>query len=27
MQEKNLLKNPPDVPASFDNSLLPGSGL
>jgi putative hydroxymethylpyrimidine transport system substrate-binding protein len=27
MQQKNLLKNPPDVPASFDNSLLPGSGL
>jgi putative hydroxymethylpyrimidine transport system substrate-binding protein len=27
MQEKNLLKEPPDVPASFDNSLLPGSGL
>jgi putative hydroxymethylpyrimidine transport system substrate-binding protein len=27
MQEKNLLKNAPDVPASFDNSLLPGSGL
>jgi putative hydroxymethylpyrimidine transport system substrate-binding protein len=27
MQEKNLLKQPPDVPASFDNSLLPGSGL
>jgi putative hydroxymethylpyrimidine transport system substrate-binding protein len=27
MQQKNLLKNAPDVPASFDNSLLPGSGL
>ena len=27
MQEKNLLDEPPDVPASFDNSLLPGSGL
>jgi putative hydroxymethylpyrimidine transport system substrate-binding protein len=27
MQEKNLLKQPPDVPASFDNELLPGSGL
>jgi putative hydroxymethylpyrimidine transport system substrate-binding protein len=27
MQEKSLLKQPPDVPASFDNSLLPGSGL
>jgi putative hydroxymethylpyrimidine transport system substrate-binding protein len=27
MQQKNLLKSPPDVPASFDNSLLPGSGL
>jgi putative hydroxymethylpyrimidine transport system substrate-binding protein len=27
MQEKNLLKNAPDVPASFDNSLLPGAGL
>jgi putative hydroxymethylpyrimidine transport system substrate-binding protein len=27
MQEKNLLKDAPDVPASFDNSLLPGSGL
>ena len=27
MQQKNLLKNPPDVRASFDNSLLPGSGL
>jgi putative hydroxymethylpyrimidine transport system substrate-binding protein len=27
MQEKNLLKRPPDVPASFDNKLLPGSGL
>jgi putative hydroxymethylpyrimidine transport system substrate-binding protein len=27
MQEKNLLKKPPDVPASLDNSLLPGSGL
>jgi putative hydroxymethylpyrimidine transport system substrate-binding protein len=27
MQEKNLLSRPPDVPASFDNSLLPGSGL
>jgi putative hydroxymethylpyrimidine transport system substrate-binding protein len=27
MQEKNLLKNAPDVPASFDNSLLPGTGL
>jgi putative hydroxymethylpyrimidine transport system substrate-binding protein len=27
MQEKNLLKNAPDVPASFDNSLLPGSAL
>jgi putative hydroxymethylpyrimidine transport system substrate-binding protein len=27
MQEKNLLKEPPDVRASFDNSLLPGSGL
>jgi putative hydroxymethylpyrimidine transport system substrate-binding protein len=27
MQEKNLLKQPPDVPASFTNELLPGSGL
>ena len=27
MQEKNLLKQPPDVSASFDNGLLPGSGL
>ena len=27
MQEKNLLDEPPDVPASFDNSLLPGAGL
>jgi putative hydroxymethylpyrimidine transport system substrate-binding protein len=27
MQEKNLLEQPPDVPASYDNSLLPGSGL
>ena len=27
MQEKNLLEQAPDVPASFDNSLLPGSGL
>jgi putative hydroxymethylpyrimidine transport system substrate-binding protein len=27
MQEKNLLKRPPDVGASFDNELLPGSGL
>jgi putative hydroxymethylpyrimidine transport system substrate-binding protein len=27
MQQKNLLKQPPDVPASFDNALLPGSGL
>jgi putative hydroxymethylpyrimidine transport system substrate-binding protein len=27
MQEKNLLQEPPDVPASFDNELLPGSGL
>jgi len=27
MQQKNLLKSPPDVRASFDNSLLPGSGL
>jgi putative hydroxymethylpyrimidine transport system substrate-binding protein len=27
MQQKNLLKSAPDVPASFDNSLLPGSGL
>jgi putative hydroxymethylpyrimidine transport system substrate-binding protein len=27
MQEKNLLEQPPDVPASFDNGLLPGSGL
>jgi putative hydroxymethylpyrimidine transport system substrate-binding protein len=27
MQEKNLLERAPDVPASYDNSLLPGSGL
>jgi putative hydroxymethylpyrimidine transport system substrate-binding protein len=27
MQEKHLLKQPPDVPRSFDNELLPGSGL
>jgi putative hydroxymethylpyrimidine transport system substrate-binding protein len=27
MQDKNLLKRPPDVRASFDNRLLPGSGL
>ena len=27
MQQKNLLEQPPDVPASYDNSLLPGSGL
>ena len=27
MQEKNLLEKAPDVPASYDNSLLPGSGL
>ncbi|MEA2453844.1 MAG: putative hydroxymethylpyrimidine transport system substrate-binding protein [Thermoleophilaceae bacterium] len=27
MQEKNLLKQPPDVRAAFDNGLLPGSGL
>jgi putative hydroxymethylpyrimidine transport system substrate-binding protein len=27
MQEKNLLEEPPDVRASFDNTLLPGSGL
>jgi putative hydroxymethylpyrimidine transport system substrate-binding protein len=27
MQEKNLLKNPPDVRSSYDNGLLPGSGL
>jgi putative hydroxymethylpyrimidine transport system substrate-binding protein len=27
MQEKNLLEQAPDVPASYDNSLLPGSGL
>jgi putative hydroxymethylpyrimidine transport system substrate-binding protein len=27
MQEKNLLEQGPDVPASYDNSLLPGSGL
>ena len=27
MQEKNLLKQPPDVSESFDNGLLPGSGL
>jgi putative hydroxymethylpyrimidine transport system substrate-binding protein len=27
MQEKNLLENPPDVRASYDNGLLPGSGL
>src|SRR4051794_10970191 len=27
MQEKNLLEQPPDVRASYDNSLLPGSGL
>jgi putative hydroxymethylpyrimidine transport system substrate-binding protein len=27
MQEKYLLEKPPDVPASYDNSLLPGSGL
>jgi len=27
MQEQNLLDEPPDVPASFDNSLLPGAGL
>ena len=27
MQEKNLLKNPPDARSSYDNSLLPGSGL
>jgi putative hydroxymethylpyrimidine transport system substrate-binding protein len=27
MQEKNLLKQPADVSESFDNGLLPGSGL
>jgi hypothetical protein len=27
MQEKNLLENPPDVRSSYDNGLLPGSGL
>jgi putative hydroxymethylpyrimidine transport system substrate-binding protein len=27
MQENKLLKHPPDVRASFDNSLLPGAGL
>ncbi len=27
MQEKNLLERAPDVSASYDNSLLPGSGL
>ncbi|MEA2420242.1 MAG: putative hydroxymethylpyrimidine transport system substrate-binding protein [Thermoleophilaceae bacterium] len=27
MQEKNLLEHPPDVRASYDNGLLPGSGL
>jgi putative hydroxymethylpyrimidine transport system substrate-binding protein len=27
MQEKNLLSKPPDVRSSYDNSLLPGSGL
>ena len=27
MQEKRLLEQPPDVRASFDNGLLPGSGL
>lgn len=27
MQEKQLLKAPPDVRASYDNGLLPGSGL
>jgi putative hydroxymethylpyrimidine transport system substrate-binding protein len=27
MQEKNLLARPPDVRASYDNRLLPGSGL
>jgi putative hydroxymethylpyrimidine transport system substrate-binding protein len=27
MQEKKLLSRPPDVGASFDNGLLPGSGL
>jgi ABC-type nitrate/sulfonate/bicarbonate transport system substrate-binding protein len=27
MQEKNLLEKPPDVRSSYDNELLPGSGL
>jgi len=27
MQENNLLEQPPDVRASYDNGLLPGSGL
>jgi putative hydroxymethylpyrimidine transport system substrate-binding protein len=27
MQEKGLLENPPDVRSSYDNGLLPGSGL
>jgi putative hydroxymethylpyrimidine transport system substrate-binding protein len=27
MQENDLLEQPPDVRASYDNSLLPGSGL
>jgi putative hydroxymethylpyrimidine transport system substrate-binding protein len=27
MQEKGLLENPPDVRSSYDNELLPGSGL
>jgi ABC-type nitrate/sulfonate/bicarbonate transport system substrate-binding protein len=27
MQQKHLLTRPPDIRASFDNELLPGSGL